>query len=51
MITSSNTSTPKSIVEAAGATLNDKGQIVLTANSSRLTSGISRKNLISCSGK
>ncbi|MEH1810713.1 beta strand repeat-containing protein [Nostoc sp.] len=44
------TSTPKRIVEATGAVLNAKGQIVLTANSSNATSHPSRQNPIQCNG-
>ncbi|MEA5604859.1 filamentous hemagglutinin N-terminal domain-containing protein [Nostoc sp. UHCC 0252] len=44
------TSTPKRIVEATGATLNAKGQIVLSANSSNVTSYTSRQNPIQCHG-
>ncbi|MCC5663677.1 S-layer family protein, partial [Nostoc sp. CHAB 5784] len=42
------TSTPKRIVEATGAVLNVKGQIVLTANSSNATPHTSRHNPIQC---
>jgi filamentous hemagglutinin family protein len=45
------TSTPKRIVEATGATLNAKGQIVLTANSSTVTPHTSRQNPIQCHGR
>ncbi|MEO1374785.1 MAG: S-layer family protein [Cyanobacteria bacterium J06635_10] len=42
----------KRIVEATGAILNAKGQIVLTANPSSVTSdNTSRKNLVSCQNK
>ena len=44
------TSTPKRIVEATGATLNAKGQIVLSANSSTATLNTSRQNPIQCHG-
>ncbi|MEH1810716.1 two-partner secretion domain-containing protein [Nostoc sp.] len=44
------TSTPKRIVEATGAVLNAKGQIVLTANSSTATPHTSRQNPIQCHG-
>ncbi|MBD2771106.1 filamentous hemagglutinin N-terminal domain-containing protein [Iningainema tapete] len=40
--------TPKPIVEATGATLNAKGQIVLTANSSTVTPSTSKQNLTQC---
>ncbi|WGV26504.1 filamentous hemagglutinin N-terminal domain-containing protein [Halotia branconii] len=43
-------STPKRIVEATGATLNAKGQIVLSANSSTVTLSSSRQNPIGCHG-
>ncbi|MEH2082323.1 MAG: filamentous hemagglutinin N-terminal domain-containing protein [Nostoc sp.] len=43
-------STPKRIVEATGAVLNAKGQIVLTANSSTATPHTSRQNPIQCYG-
>ncbi|MBE9107411.1 S-layer family protein, partial [Nostoc cf. edaphicum LEGE 07299] len=46
----STTSTPKRIVEATGAVLNAKGQIVLTANSSNATPHTSRHNPIQCHG-
>jgi large exoprotein involved in heme utilization and adhesion len=43
------TSTPKQIVQATGAILNAKGQIVLSANPSNITSdNISRKKPIPC---
>ncbi|MBN3941117.1 S-layer family protein, partial [Nostoc sp. NMS9] len=48
--TKPTTSTPKRIVEATGATLNAKGQIVLSANSSTATSHISTQNSIQCHG-
>ncbi len=41
-------STPKRIVEATGATLNTKGQIVLSANSSIATPHLSRHTLTDC---
>ena len=44
------TSTPKRIVEATGAVLNAKGQIVLTANSSTPTPYTSIQNPIQCYG-
>ncbi|WP_334891347.1 hypothetical protein [Nostoc sp.] len=44
------TSTPKRIVEATGALLNAKGQIVLSANSSTATPHTSRQNPIQCHG-
>ena len=44
------TSTPKRIVEATGAVLNAKGQIVLSANSSTATHPTSRQNPIQCHG-
>jgi large exoprotein involved in heme utilization and adhesion len=44
------TSTPKRIVEATGAVLNAKGQIVLSANSSTATPHTSRQNAIQCHG-
>ncbi|MEH2458802.1 MAG: hypothetical protein V7K34_16015, partial [Nostoc sp.] len=44
------TSTPKRIVEATGATLNAKGQIVLSAKSSTATLNTSRQNPIQCHG-
>ncbi|MEH2382695.1 MAG: filamentous hemagglutinin N-terminal domain-containing protein [Nostoc sp.] len=44
------TSTPKRIVEATGAVLNAKGQIVLSANSSTATDRTSRQNPIQCHG-
>ncbi|MCC5620444.1 filamentous hemagglutinin N-terminal domain-containing protein [Nostoc sp. CHAB 5715] len=44
------TSTPKRIVEATGAVLNAKGQIVLSANSSTATPHTSRQNPIQCHG-
>ncbi|MEH2125393.1 two-partner secretion domain-containing protein [Nostoc sp.] len=44
------TSTPKRIVEATGAVLNAKGQIVLTANSSTPTPHTSRQKPIQCYG-
>ena len=44
------TSTPKRIVEATGATLNAKGQIVLSVNSSTATLNTSRQNPIQCHG-
>ncbi|MBN4005591.1 filamentous hemagglutinin N-terminal domain-containing protein [Nostoc sp. LPT] len=43
-------STPKRIVEATGAVLNAKGQIVLSANSSTPTPHTSRQNPIQCYG-
>ncbi|MBE9001539.1 S-layer family protein [Nostoc sp. LEGE 12447] len=43
-------STPKRIVEATGAVLNAKGQIVLTANSSTASPHTSRQNPIQCHG-
>ncbi|MEH2005901.1 S-layer family protein [Nostoc sp.] len=43
-------STPKRIVEATGAVLNSKGQIVLSANSSTATFHTSRQNPIQCHG-
>ncbi|MBH8554937.1 filamentous hemagglutinin N-terminal domain-containing protein [Nostocaceae cyanobacterium CENA357] len=43
-------STPERIVEATGATLNAKGQIVLTANSSTANPPTSRQNPIQCHG-
>ncbi|MBD2607489.1 filamentous hemagglutinin N-terminal domain-containing protein [Scytonema hofmannii FACHB-248] len=43
-------STPKRIVEATGVTLNAKGQIVLTANSSTASPHTSRQNPIQCHG-
>ena len=46
----STTSTPKRIVEATGAVLNAKGQIVLSANSSTPTPHTSRQNPIQCYG-
>ncbi len=45
------TSTPKRIVEATGAMLNAKGQIVLSANSSTATPHTSRQNPIQCNGR
>ncbi|MCC5661334.1 filamentous hemagglutinin N-terminal domain-containing protein [Nostoc sp. XA010] len=42
------TSTPKRIVEATGAVLNAKGQIVLSANSSTATPHTPRQNPIQC---
>jgi large exoprotein involved in heme utilization and adhesion len=48
--TKPTTSTPQRIVEATGAVLNAKGQIVLTANSSNATSHTSRQNPIQCNG-
>ncbi len=48
--TKPTTATPKRIVEATGAMLNAKGQIVLTANSSTVTPRTSRQNLIQCYG-
>ncbi|MCC5602138.1 two-partner secretion domain-containing protein [Nostoc favosum] len=42
------TPTPKRIVEATGAVLNAKGQIVLSANSSNATPHTSRQNPIQC---
>ncbi|MCC5662326.1 S-layer family protein [Nostoc sp. XA010] len=48
--TKPTTSTPQRIVEATGAVLNAKGQIVLTANSSNVTSHTSRQNPIQCHG-
>ncbi|MEH2229167.1 MAG: hypothetical protein V7K71_05900 [Nostoc sp.] len=44
------TSTSKRIVEATGATLNARGQIVLSANSSTATLNTSRQNPIQCHG-
>ncbi|MHC5746732.1 MAG: two-partner secretion domain-containing protein [Nostoc sp.] len=44
------TSTSKRIVEATGAVLNAKGQIVLAANSSTATPHTSRQNPIQCHG-
>ena len=44
------TSIPKRIVEATGAVLNAKGQIVLSANSSTATHHTSRQNPIQCHG-
>lgn len=44
------TSTPKSIVEATGATLNAKGQIVLSANSSTVSTHSSIQNPVQCHG-
>ncbi|MDZ8262939.1 filamentous hemagglutinin N-terminal domain-containing protein [Nostoc sp. ChiQUE01b] len=44
------TSTPKRIVEATGATLNAKGQIVLSASSSTPTSHVFTQNSIQCHG-
>ncbi|MEH1843797.1 MAG: filamentous hemagglutinin N-terminal domain-containing protein [Nostoc sp.] len=44
------TFTPERIIEATGATLNAKGQIVLTANSSTATPHTFRQNPIQCSG-
>ncbi|WP_193200326.1 filamentous hemagglutinin N-terminal domain-containing protein [Nostoc sp. MG11] len=44
------TSTPKRIVEATGAVLNAKGQIVLTANSSNTTPHTFRQNPTQCYG-
>jgi large exoprotein involved in heme utilization and adhesion len=46
--TKPTTSTPQRIVEATGAVLNAKGQIVLTANSSNATPHTSRHNPIQC---
>ncbi|WGV26502.1 S-layer family protein [Halotia branconii] len=48
--TKPTTSTPKRIVEATGATLNAKGQIVLSANSSTVTPHSSKQNPIQCHG-
>ncbi|MCG6136872.1 MAG: S-layer family protein, partial [Nostoc sp. LLA-1] len=45
------TSTPKRIVEATGAMLNAKGQVVLSANSSTVTSHTSRHNTTQCHGR
>ncbi len=44
------TSIPKRIVEATGAMLNPKGQVILSANSSNLTSHTSRNKPIQCHG-
>jgi filamentous hemagglutinin family protein len=44
------TSTPKRIVEATGATLNAKGQIVLSANSSTVSTHSSIQNPVQCHG-
>ncbi len=44
------TSTPQRIVEATGAVLNAKGQIVLTANSSNATPHTFRQNPTQCNG-
>jgi filamentous hemagglutinin family protein len=43
-------STPKRIVEATGAVLNAKGQIVFSANSSTVSSHTSKQNPIQCHG-
>jgi hypothetical protein len=43
-------STPKRIVEATGATLNTKGQIVLSANSSTISTYSSIQNPVQCHG-
>ncbi|MCC5620447.1 filamentous hemagglutinin N-terminal domain-containing protein [Nostoc sp. CHAB 5715] len=48
--TKPTTSTPQRIVEATGAVLNAKGQIVLSANSSNTTPHTSRQNAIQCHG-
>jgi filamentous hemagglutinin family protein len=48
--TKPTTSTPKRIVEATGTTLNAKGQIVLTANSSTVTPHTSTQKTIQCHG-
>ncbi len=48
VITKASIETRKPIVEATGAMLNNKGQIVLTANPSGVSSRISKQNLISC---
>ncbi|MBD2536034.1 filamentous hemagglutinin N-terminal domain-containing protein [Nostoc flagelliforme FACHB-838] len=48
--TKPTTSTPKRIVEATGAVLNAKGQIVLSANSSNATSHTSKQNPTQCYG-
>ncbi|MBE9212300.1 filamentous hemagglutinin N-terminal domain-containing protein [Plectonema cf. radiosum LEGE 06105] len=48
--TKPTTSIPKRIVEATGATLNAKGQIVLTANSSTVTPLTSKQNPPQCHG-
>jgi filamentous hemagglutinin family protein len=44
-------STPQRIVEATGAVLNTKGQIVLSANSSTATPPTSKQNPIQCNGR
>ncbi len=49
--TKPTTSTPKRIVEATGAVLNAKGQVVLSANSSTLSPHSSRQNPIQCNGR
>jgi filamentous hemagglutinin family protein len=46
--TKSTTSIPKRIVEATGVTLNTKGQVVLTANSSTVTPHTSTHKTIQC---
>ena len=46
----SPTFAPKRIVEATGAVLNAKGQIVLSANSSTATNHTSKQNPIQCHG-
>jgi filamentous hemagglutinin family protein len=43
-------STPKRIVEATGATLNESGQVVLSANSSTISPHGSKQNPIQCHG-
>ncbi|MFN6501258.1 MAG: hypothetical protein RMX65_030275, partial [Nostoc sp. DedQUE01] len=48
--TKPTTSTPERIVEATGAVLNAKGQIVLTANSSTANPPTPRQNPIQCHG-
>ncbi len=48
--TKPTTSTPKRIVEATGAVLNAKGQIVLSANSSTVSPHGSRQSAIQCHG-
>ncbi|MBD2778921.1 filamentous hemagglutinin N-terminal domain-containing protein [Iningainema tapete] len=48
--TKPTTTIPKRIVEATGATLNAKGQIVLTANSSTVTPQTSKQNPTQCHG-
>ena len=44
------TPTPKRIVEATGATLNAKGQVVLSANSSTVSTHSSIQNPVQCHG-